>query len=321
MEKTGQSALPGRTLVLIALVTAIWGFNFIVIKIGVSGVPPLFLAACRFALSALPAVFFVRKPPAPQWRLALYGLLLGLGEFGFLFTAIKLGAPAGLSSVILQFQAFFTALLAAVILKETVRANSVIGMATAALGLVLIALPAVTGSGGPGGTAGTRGGPGGFLLWPLVMVVLAAFFWAGANIAAQGLGKTGGLSLVVWSSLYSPLPLFGLSFLLERDEILPALSNLEPLSIGALAYLVLLSTLFGYGLWNQLIMRHGAKRIAPFSLLVPVFGVAAGTLVLGETFTAGNALASVLILAGLAIHVFGGKRPMAGKAPERSRGA
>ncbi len=298
MEKNEETSLSGRTLLLIVLVTAIWGFNFIVIKVGVAGVPPLFLAGCRFVLSALPAVFFVKKPEAPQWRLAAYGLLLGLGEFGFLFTALKLGAPAGLSSVILQFQAFFTALLAAFLLGETIKAHSVVGMGTAALGLVLIALPSLYPK------AGTTGV---FLPWPLIMVVLAAFFWAGANIAAQGLGKTGGLSLMAWSSLYSPLPLFGLSFLLERDSIVPALSNLKPASVGALAYLVLLSTLFGYGIWNQLIMGHGAKRIAPFSLLVPVFGVAAGTLVLGESFTSGNALASVLILAGLAIHVFGGR--------------
>jgi len=288
-----HDTLSPATLAIIVLVTAIWGFNFIVIKVGVEGVPPLFLAASRFVLSAFPAVLFVKRPKAPLYRLALYGTLLGVGEFGLLFTALKLGAPAGLSSIVLQAQAFFTALLAAAALGEKVRVHSLAGMALATAGLLAITLKA------------DPNAANGAFSWPMAMVVLAAFFWAAANIAAQGLKNTGGLSLMVWSSVFSPIPLLALSFLFERDAILPALTSLKPISVGALAYLVLLSTLFGYGAWNQLIMRHGAKKIAPFSLLVPIFGVAAGSLVLGEPFSAYDAIASALVLGGLVIHVFG----------------
>src|SRR5258708_31715271 len=82
-------------------------------EVGTGGVAPPPVAALRFVLVAVPAVFFVKRPRA-SWRLvAAYGLFLGVGEFGLLFTAIKLGAPTGLSSLILQAPAFFTALLAA----------------------------------------------------------------------------------------------------------------------------------------------------------------------------------------------------------------
>ena len=294
-ESADRPGLSPAALAGILLVTAIWGFNFIVIKVGVRGVPPLLLAALRFILSSFPALLFVKKPAVRWSTLAAYGLLLGVGEFGFLFTAIKLGAPAGESSIILQSQAFFTALLAAVALKEKIRAHSIAGMALAGIGLVMIMFE------------GSSGAASKASLLPMMMVILAAFFWAAANIVAQKMPKTDGLSLVVWSSLFSPLPLLALSFAFERDSILPALKTLSPVSVGALAYLVLLSTLFGYGAWNQLIMKHGAKKIAPFSLLVPIFGVASGALVLHERFTATTAAAAVLVLAGLALHAQGGR--------------
>jgi O-acetylserine/cysteine efflux transporter len=302
-QTSDRSGLSAGVLAVILLVTAIWGFNFIVIKVGVQGVPPLLLAAFRFVLSSFPALLFVKKPDVSWGKLAAYGLLLGVGEFGFLFTAIKLGAPAGESSIILQSQAFFTAILAALVLKEKIRAHSIAGMTIAGVGLALIAWS------GRGGTATA------ITFLPMAMVIVAAFFWAAANLVAQRMPKTDGLSLVVWSSIFSPLPLFGLSFLLERDAILPALTALQPVSIGALAYLVILSTLFGYGVWNQLIIKHGAKKVAPFSLLVPVFGMTSGALVLHETFTPENALAAALVLAGLAIHVFGGKLDRTRQAP------
>lgn len=299
MEVSNETPrLSALALGAILLTTAIWGFNFIVIKVGVAGVPPLLLASLRFALSAFPALFFIKKPAASWASLAAYGLLLGVGEFGLLFTAMKLGAPAGLSSIILQAQAFFTALIAAFTLKEKVHAHNLIGMTIAALGLAVIA------TAGRGGT----GGAGGLTPVLVAMILLSAFFWAAANVVARKMPKTDGLSLMVWSSLFSPLPLLGLSFAFEGGpSIEAAFRGLQPISIAALAYLVILSTLFGYGAWNQLIMRYGASKVAPFSLMVPIFGVSSGALVLGERFETADALASVLVLAGLAIHVLGGR--------------
>ena len=281
-----------RAIVIILLVTAIWGFNFVVIKIGVDGVPPFFLAALRFTLSVFPAIFLVRRPQVSWPLLASYGLLLGLGEFGFLFLAIKLGAPSGLSSIILQSQAFFTVILAAIALRERIRACSVAGMAIAGFGLALIARSSLVDA------------TSGLALLPFAMVIAAAFCWASANIVTQRMQKADGVSLMIWSSAFSPLPLFALSFAFERSAVVSSLAAIRPITVGALAYLVVLSTLFGYGAWNQLIMRHGAKRIAPFSLLVPVFGVASSALVFSERFTRADALAACAVLVGLAIHSF-----------------
>jgi O-acetylserine/cysteine efflux transporter len=297
MEQTkGRSALSARALLAILAVTAVWGFNFIVIKVGVAGVPPLFLAGLRFALSAFPALLFVKKPDVPWRRLAAYGLAIGVGEFGFLFTAIKLGAPAGLSSILLQSQAFFTVILAAAFMKERIRAHNAIGMLVSGIGLALIA---VVGRRDPGLS---------FPIVLLIMVLLAALFWALGNIVAHGMPRADGLSLMVWSSLFPPLPLFALSFAFEGwSAIIASMKGLEPISVGALAYLVVFSTLFGYGAWNQVIMRYGAGRVASFSLLVPVFALTASSLVLRERIGMAGAIASALVLLGLVIHVFGGR--------------
>jgi O-acetylserine/cysteine efflux transporter len=288
--------LPLSAIGAAVLVAAVWGFNFVVIKVGVAGVPPLMLAALRFLFSALPAVFFVPRPKAPMRTVAAYGLLLGVGEFGFLFTAIKLGAPAGVSSILLQAQAFFTAALAALLLKERLRAHNVAGMAIAACGLAAF------------GCSGGSGGSGGMSLPLLAMIMLAALGWAGANIEAKKAKGAGALSLMVWSSLFSPLPLAALSLAFEGPAAIAAsFSGMSALTIGAIAYLVILSTLLGYGLWNGLIMRHGAARIAPFSLMVPIFGLASAASVLGERFGLLDAIGACLVLGGLLVHAFGGR--------------
>jgi O-acetylserine/cysteine efflux transporter len=291
----GPVKLPASAIGAAVLIAAVWGFNFVVIKVGVSSIPPLMLAALRFFFSALPAVFLVKRPQAPLKSIVAYGLLLGVGEFGFLFTAIKLGAPSGLSSILLQSQAFFTAILAAILLKERLQAHNVAGMLIAGAGLAVFAFLS-------GGTAGAMSIP------LLLMILLAALGWAAANVTTRIMPSVNSLSLMVWSSLVSPIPLAALSLGFEGPRAIgAAFSSLKPITVGALAYLVLFSTLLGYGLWNHLILRHGAGRIAPFSLMVPIFGIASAALVLGERFDPLDAAGAALILVGLLVHVFGGR--------------
>jgi len=291
-DQLSRSALIGTALI----VTALWGFNFVVIAVGVKDVPPLLLACLRFVLAAFPALLFVKKPAVSWAMLIAYGLFLGVGQFGLLFSAIKVGAPAGLSSVILQAQAFFTALLAVLFLGERFRWNNGLGLIVAGAGLVLM------------GWTKTDAGLATVPWAGLMMLLFAALMWAVANILAKKMGPVDTLGLMVWSSLVPPLPLLALSFWLEGgDAIAGSLSHFGWLSAGSVAYLAFLSTLVGYGLWNWLISKRGASAVAPFSLLVPVFGVSSAWLVLGEVFTPSHWLSAGLILIGLAIHVFGGR--------------
>lgn len=284
--------IPLRFLLLALLVTFIWGVNFVVIELSVRGAPPLLVAALRFALAALPAVFFVPRPKV-NWRILVgYGLTVGVIQFGLLYLAVQLGLSAGLASLLMQTQAFFTALLSALILRERLLANQIIGMLLAFSGMALIGL---TGSHHAS-------------LVGLALVLVAALGWAASNLIVRAAGREGGFALVVWSSLIPPIPLALLAGLSSGWEaVWHTLTASAPVFWLAVAFMGYLNTVFGFGVWSLLIGRFGAVHIAPLSLTVPVFGFLASVLVLHEPFGPEKALAALLIFVGLALHVFGGR--------------
>ncbi|MFM0194183.1 EamA family transporter [Paraburkholderia strydomiana] len=280
-----------RDLLLALIVVIAWGVNFVVIKVGLHGVPPMLLGALRFMLAAFPAIFFVKRPQLPwRWLLA-YGMTISLGQFAFLFSAMYVGMPAGLASLVLQAQAFFTLIFAAFFLHERFRLPSVAGLLIAAAGLAVIGMQ--------GGHAMTLAG---FLL-----TLCAACSWALGNIVTKKVGKVDLVGLVVWGSLIPPLPFLALSYALEGPQrIAAALSGISAMSIFAIVYLAFIATLIGYGLWSRLLSRYPASQVAPFSLLVPIVGLASASLFLDERLSGAQIAGAVLVMAGLAVNVFGG---------------
>lgn len=281
-----------RAVLLALLITFIWGVNFVVIKWSVAGAPPLLVAALRFTVAALPAVFFVKRPQIPARILWGYGLAVGVVQFGLLYLAIQLGLSAGMGSLLMQIQAFFTALLAARVFGERIQPWQATGMTLAFAGMALI-----------GVLAG-----GDVPLIPLLLTLVAALGWATSNLLVRASGGANMFSLVVWSSLIPPIPLTLLALLVNGPA--PVLDTLAHSSWGfwgAIAFMGLGNTVLGFGVWAALIQRHGAARIAPLSLLVPVFGMLASVIVYHEGFPVGKALGALLVLTGLILHVFGGR--------------
>ncbi|WP_431822514.1 EamA family transporter [Burkholderia sp. F1] len=281
-----------KDLLLALVVILAWGVNFVVIRVGLNGMPPMLLGALRFTLAAVPAVFFVRRPQI-SWRLlVLYGATIQLGQFVFLFTAMYVGMPAGLASLVLQSQAFFTLVFAMAFLGERLRVQNLIGLAIAATGLVVIAAQ--------GGRAMTLAG---FLL-----TLCSAAMWAFGNIVTKKVGQANLVSLVVWASLVPPVPFFLLSLWFEGPQrIAAALGALTGASIFAVVYLAFVATLLGYGLWSRLLSRYPVAQVAQFSLLVPVIGLASAALLLDEHLTRAQLAGAALVMGGLAVNVFGGK--------------
>ncbi|HEY3596571.1 MAG TPA: EamA family transporter [Paraburkholderia sp.] len=280
-----------KDLLLALVVVVVWGVNFVVIKVGLHGVPPMLLGALRFTLAAVPAVFFVKRPRMPWLWLIAYGATISLGQFAFLFSAMYVGMPAGLASLVLQAQAFFTLIFAALFLHERFRVHNVIGLLIAAGGLAVIGMQ--------GGRAMT---PGGF-----VLTLCAAVMWALGNIVTKKAGRVDLVALVVWGSLIPPLPFFLLSYWLEGpQQIAAALAGIGSSSIFAIVYLAFAATLLGYGLWSRLLSRHPASEVAPFALLVPIVGVVSAALLLDEHLSAVQIAGGAVVMAGLAVNVFGG---------------
>lgn len=280
-----------RDTLLALLVMMVWGANFVAIKVGVESVPPLLLTGLRFLFTALPAVFFLRRPAAPWSLIALFGLLLGVVKFGLVFSAVKLGMPAGLTSLLMQLQVFFTLGLAFIFFGESPSRMQALGAAIAFGGIGVFALERVQGA---------------LPLVPFLMVIGASFAWGLANITIKKAGKVDTLAFLVWSSLFSPLPLIALSFVVDGPAaMIDALSPPRLDAVLALAFIVGPSTLFAFAMWNGLLTRYPTSTAAPFALLVPVFGILSGSLLLGEPFTPLAMLGSGVVFAGLLVNVFG----------------
>lgn len=285
-----------KDLLLALVVVLAWGVNFVVIKVGLHGVPPMLLGALRFLLAAFPAVFFINRPKLPWKWLFAYGTTISFGQFAFLFSAMYVGMPAGLASVVLQAQAFFTLVFAALFLQERFHARNVVGLLIAAGGLALIGLQA---SPGGGAQAMTLAG--------FVLTLCAAVMWALGNIVMKKVGQVDLVGLVVWASLIPPLPFLVCSYFVEGPQrIVDALASIGLSSVLAIVYLAFIATLLGYSLWGHLLSKYPASQVAPFSLLVPIVGLAAASLLLGEHLSAAQIGGAVLVMAGLVVNVFGG---------------
>ncbi len=288
--------------VLALLVVALWGANFTVVKFGLDGVPPMLLAALRFIFAIFPAIFFVPRPCVKPFYWISYGLLTGVGMYGTLFYAMTVGMPAGIASVVLQSQAFFTLFFAGLFLKESFSVVHMTGLLIATTGLYFVgcynagfSLPTIP--------------PAAFLL-----TIAGAVFWAMANIivrkaAASATAKGQKLnimSLIVWSSLIPPIPLLLLTFTLDSPQVISeAVFSLNSLSIFSILYLAYGATLLGFGIWSTLLSRHPTGSVAPLSLLVPVFGLATAGIVLGEQLTAAQWGGCILVILGLVVSMFG----------------
>lgn len=278
-----------RDIVLAVLVTVVWGANFVVIEWGLTGVPPLVFVALRFCAVVFPAVFFIARPRGRWQDVALVGLLMSVGQFGFLYSSLAAGMPPGLASLVLQVQVVFTAVFGSVLLREHPTLAQAVGAALGLAGLSIIAA-----------------GRGAAVPLPaLGLCVAAAACWGAGNIAARRLRGVNGLSLTVWSGLVVPIPLLALACAVNGPYAVgQALTHLTVANWASTAYTAVLASLFGYGVWNSLLSRHPAAQVAPFSLLVPVVGLATAYLARGERPSGWALLGGALLLSGVAVTVF-----------------
>ncbi|VFS22680.1 O-acetylserine/cysteine export protein [Enterobacter cancerogenus] len=281
---------------LALLVVVVWGLNFVVIKMGLHNMPPLMLAGLRFLLVAFPALFFVARPKIPFRLLLGYGLTISFGQFAFLFCAIKFGMPAGLASLVLQAQAFFTIILGAFVFGERLQGKQLAGITLAVFGVLVLIEASLNGQH--------------VALLGFMLTLAAGLSWACGNIfnklIMQHDVRPPVMSLVVWSALIPIIPFMAASFVLDGPQLmLNSLVEIDLTTVMSLIYLAFIATIVGYGIWEALLGRYETWRVAPLSLLVPVVGLASAAILLDEELSALQLFGAVLIMAGLYINVFG----------------
>ncbi|MFK7793445.1 MAG: EamA family transporter [Devosiaceae bacterium] len=290
--------MTAKHMALALLVAAIWGLAFTVIRIGLDVLPPFLLTALRFLFAALPLVFFLRPPDAPWRVVVLYGVLQGAVMFGLVFYAIAIGMPAGLASLVVQCQVFFTVALAMLLDGERPQRHQMIAAGVAVIGILIIA------------SAKTGGQDVPFV--PLLLTLAGAAAWGAANIVSRRAKSADPVSFIVWSSAAAPPALLVASWFFEPS----AISNMVHLSTSEIWTLVWVTvvlaiptTIVAFAIWVWLLRTYQAATVTPFALLVPLFGFAGAAIFLGERWSLGIGIGAALVLTGLAINVFGAHPP------------
>ena len=283
-----KTSLSLRHFFLALAVVAVWGSNFVVIKLALGHMPPLLFATLRFTVVVLPAILFLPRPPVPWRNLAAYGLLIGVGQFGLLFVAINGHIAPGLASLVIQMQVFFTIGLAMLMAGETLQRIQWLALALGATGLGVIAVHT---------DASTT-------LLGLGLILLAALSWAGGNLVSRAAGRINMVAYVVWSSLFAAPPLALLSLWFEGWPAMAAgLAQADTFTWLAVAWQAWGNSLFGYAAWGWLLSRYSAATITPMALLVPVFGMGSAAWWLGEGLPGWKLGATALVMSGLALNL------------------
>jgi O-acetylserine/cysteine efflux transporter len=284
--------LAARDIIIALVLALVWGFSFITIKWGVMEVPPFMFSALRFFFASIPAVFFIRRPRGVSTSVVIaYGFAIGVVQFGLLFIAIRNGMPVGLASLVVQMHAFFTIFLAWVAMGEVPVRSQIIGALIALFGVALIGSERLEGAE--------------FL--PFLLTLCAAFSWGIGNTLGKKVDRGEMIPFMVWSSLAAPLPLVLLSFVFEGEAGFAAVMVPMWFGIGCALFLAYAATLFGFVVWGRLLSKYPAALVAPYAMLVPVFGMVFSWAILKETFSAIELVGAGLVLAGLSFHTISGR--------------
>ena len=281
-----------KDTLLALIIIIVWGLNFVVISLGLEGMPPLLMGGLRFLLVAMIGCWFVSRPKVPlKWFIA-YALSLSFAQFAFLFLAMSMGMPAVLASLVLQSQVLFTLVFAYWILKEPISGSQLSAILVSGAGLALI---------------GTTNNNSAMTMLGFALTMMAAVCWGVGNLITRSISQQGykaDVSLVIWSALFSCVPFFILSYVVEGPElIISSLLSMSGTSMLSLLYLAAVATIIGYSLWSYLLSHYRAGQVAPLTLGVPVIGLVSASVVLGEKISSMQLIGISIVMLGLMINM------------------
>lgn len=278
-----------KHLVLAILVTLVWGVNFPITKLGLRSIDPFVLTGIRFALAAIPLVFFIKRPAIKFSYVAAYGFIFGLGMWGVINYGIQVGVSPGIASLIIQLSVFFTMGWGALLFKEKLRGAQLVGALLALVGLA--------------GIISTQQGEHAIL--GVLLIVLSAVAWSVGNVIIKKSGVKEIFSFMVWASLFPPIPLFFIAWLMQGAAPFEHLqSSLDFTAVLSIVFQVYLATHFAYWGWNSLLKLYPVSTVAPLSLLIPVFGIGSSMLIIGEHISTPNLISIAIIIMGLAVGLY-----------------
>lgn len=275
--KTNAAHFDVKDYFLALCIVVIWGAAFVAMKFGLRSFTAFQLGAARYFFSSVPLMFFLPRPALPFKFIVVYGLVTGVGQFGLLFIALHVGMTAGLASVLMQTQVFFTALVSLFVLHERLQKQQIMGLVLAGFAIACFVLHFVDGLGSALHNVSFLG---------FILCLGGASMWGVSNVLTRLAQKANpnfnALHFIVWASCIPVLPFLLLSYVFDEPATRTAWQHASWLSWLSAMYMGLLATSFAFTQWTGLLKRHSANRVAPFSLGVPVVGLASGIAILGE---------------------------------------
>jgi len=272
-------------LAALALLALIWGYNWVVMKVGVRDCDPFTFAAIRNVLGAL-ALFAVaalrRDPLRPQalgWTV-IFGIFQ-TSLFGLTVWALYIGS-AGKTSVLTYTMPFWLLAIAWPVLGEKIRGLQWLAVVLALAGLVLVLDP-----------GNLRG------IWASALAMLGGLSWAIASVLFKIIQKRHHVALLpftAWQALLGSVPLVVVALLVDHQG--PTWTgNL----IAAMAYNVILASAVAWVLWLYVLDRLPAGTAGVRTLAIPVVGAASAWVQLGERPGRLEGMGLALILVALAV--------------------
>lgn len=269
------------------LVTVLWGANFVVIDVGLRDLDPFALTFLRFLFCAIPLCFFIKRPREMSLvYVSIYGVIFGVGLWWLVNYAMYNGLAAGVSSVFLQFSAFFTIILSAFIFGEKINKVHAVGMIVSFLGLVMMITSSDDSS----------------TIYGIFLVILAALAWALCNMIVKMKKTSDMVGFIVWSSIFSAPSVLILTVIAKGwGPIISIKDNISFASAFSVLFQAYITTVIGYMIWNNLMKKYPATEIAPLSLFVPVSGLTASFFLLDEKLSVFQLIAVVVVCVGIFI--------------------
>ncbi|NBP27569.1 MAG: hypothetical protein EBU74_08130, partial [Betaproteobacteria bacterium] len=274
---------------LALIIMAVWGLNFIAMRWALDAVAPMTFAALRFFVVLVPLIFFVPRPKVPLRLLLGYASSSFSLQFCLIFLAVSINMPVGLISLVVQGQVFFSIGLAILIYRDRPSRWQIIGVSVGTLGIAAV-----------GADLGQT-----MPLLAFIVTLCGALSWAVGNTFVKAMGPVSAISLVVWASLIAVATLIPVSLVIEGTAswgvALRLLAQGDLVFWGSLLFNGFGASLLGYGGWSWLLRRHPTALIAPFTLLVPVFGLGSAAIILGEELRPGSWPGIIMVFVGLGL--------------------
>ncbi len=275
---------------LAALVAILWGFNFVVIKLGLEEMPQFLFSGLRFTLVAIPLVFFIPRPKTSWWLLIGFGFMQGFLSFACMFKGMNLGITSGLSSIILQTHIVFALVLSHYVLNIKPTKQQIVGVSISVLGMYLVALSLDHQM---------------ISFSAFLIIVLASLFWAVANLFLKLAGSVSSFGFIVWSSLFAPIPNFICSYYVEGTEgIITSLQGLTIKGYASLFFVIAFATWIAGTVQAYLIKEYSPTVVAPYALLIPIVGMASSWIFLGDAMSSQTIGACSVVFIGLVVNQF-----------------